>query len=244
LHIVVRGVDGVSTCSNHSERINRTCNEATKNIRNITECLSQIISVIRNKLNTTLESPNRQAKKQLQFLKELAKLQNIHQAQTCTNANCDWGFLYSRRYGIQNFPCKHTAVDSEVIYPVSPTFTSSIANSEINVEEITNNTWEFSQNNIHNNVQMNDRDESNNFDDLLDENKECSQFLNELTKEIIFLSELPETELYKLSLDIAVDFGEFITHKSGNNRETSLSMRQDPAIRSKFRVQKWRAFQN
>jgi hypothetical protein len=55
----VRGVLGVSTCSNHSERINRTCNAKTKKLQSISERLSQIFNVILQKLSTTLESPNR-----------------------------------------------------------------------------------------------------------------------------------------------------------------------------------------
>jgi hypothetical protein len=55
----IRGADGVSTCSNHSERINRTCNAKTKSLQNITDFLYQIIDIILEKLAKTISSRNR-----------------------------------------------------------------------------------------------------------------------------------------------------------------------------------------
>jgi hypothetical protein len=234
-----RAAFGISTCSNHSERINRTCNEKTANLQNLIECLSKIISVLTKKLSKTKESPNRQAKEQYDYLKKLAETQNIEQSQVGNCQKCQWGFIYSKRYGIQNFPCKHTVLQVEIRYPEKPVFSSTITGTKIIEDEIINNHWQFTHRNNQNMEQHIHIDEMNNFGDFIRENAESYEFLIELTKEILFMKELPATEYNRVLAVTSMEFGIFVNQKSGNDPELRSFIQQNQAIRSEFRIHKW-----
>ena len=104
-----RSMLGISTCSNHVERLHRTLNEKTNHSQSILTRLSIVFNEIHQYYFNFEENSRRQSillyKK---FLKNANK-KNYEENQTCP-FDCNWGQIYSDRFGIANFPCKHTVL--------------------------------------------------------------------------------------------------------------------------------------
>ena len=98
---------GISSCSNHIERLHRTLNEATAGSYSITKKHSIVISEITKYYSNYSEKSRNQVKKTVKKLIERAnnsKNSDIER-KTCS---CGWSEIYSCRFGIPNFPCIHT----------------------------------------------------------------------------------------------------------------------------------------
>jgi hypothetical protein len=128
----------VSTCSNHVERLHRTCNEAARTCLTLVHRLQQVIKVINEKFARVRTNPNFQAKEKFKSLRAKAKDIHLPASSQCTRAACHWGEIYSKRFGIDSFPCLHRVLSvtlEELHFPIIPTFSDSIQESHIDLQE-------------------------------------------------------------------------------------------------------------
>ena len=103
---------GISTCSNHIERLHRTLNQKVSLNQSILSRLSIVFSELHEYYIHFEENSRRQA---LYVYKKLQKnaeknnyyeLDNYYELKACP-FDCKWGEIYSHRFGIDNFPCTH-----------------------------------------------------------------------------------------------------------------------------------------
>ena len=97
---------GISTCSNHLERLHRTLNFLTTKEKNIHQRLYIILQELFNYFYNFPKKSRTQAKKMLKHMLKASKNPNncIIQKENC---QCGWSEIFSIRYGIENFPCIH-----------------------------------------------------------------------------------------------------------------------------------------
>lgn len=99
--------DGVSTCSNHIERLHRTLNESVSGIHLIHRKLHIALSKLFDYFYNFEDKSRNQVYKLLNKFKKHEKKHNI----SVTNqipCKCGWDSIYSHRFGIPSFPCIHT----------------------------------------------------------------------------------------------------------------------------------------
>ena len=96
---------GVSTCSNHIERLHRTMNTAVKGISCVHLRLSIVISSLEKYCENFEKNSRKQAKKLFMKLQNKGKENNL---KDCCG-KCGWSAIYSNRFGIEGFPCVHNA---------------------------------------------------------------------------------------------------------------------------------------
>ena len=136
-----RAMLGISTCSNHIERFHRTLNERTSKNQNILRRLSNVVNVIKEHYSTFPQRSRIQAKKTLIKLKKTA----IKKRFNSDKCDCGWDFVYSNRFGIEGFPCEHTALSSnpnisDLIIP----FNMNMDETKIYVAEFISG-WDFAK---------------------------------------------------------------------------------------------------
>ena len=100
---------GISTCSNHIERLHRTLNEAVSEMRSIYRKLDAVLSKLFDYFNNFSTNSRNQAIKLLNKFKKKKKKHNFNNCNECPH-QCGWSNIYSNRFGIPNFPCIHTAL--------------------------------------------------------------------------------------------------------------------------------------
>lgn len=105
----------ISTCSNHIERLHRTMNEITSPNQSIIQRISNVIGELR-KYHTNFEDNScKQSKYLYNKFKENAIRKNYDNCSICPY-NCGWNEIYSNRFGIANYPCKHTVLSREIVF--------------------------------------------------------------------------------------------------------------------------------
>jgi hypothetical protein len=109
---------GVSTCSNHVERLHRQLNAAIKGLRNFARRLAIVIATLSQRFESASRFTHRQARKTLVMLSKYTG----ERAAECEQ-QCGWGAVYSARFGFRGFPCKHMfCLDPETVkWPDPPT---------------------------------------------------------------------------------------------------------------------------
>jgi hypothetical protein len=125
--------EGISTCSNHAERINRVCNQNTKNVQRLISRISTVLKIIDDKSRTSIQSPNRQAKEMLAFLTKRSEQLDLPSLDECNFPRCNWGEIYTRRYNIAKFPCLHTVKTTNVNFTSLRCLTPFATQSKIKI---------------------------------------------------------------------------------------------------------------
>ena len=111
----MRSPFGVSTCSNHVERLHLSLNNATKNFKSKVMRLNQILIKLTKYYDNYSKRSRRQARELYSHLKEVENNPNNEIVQT-KNCNCGWSEIYTCRFGIE-FPCIHKVLEKEYIFP-------------------------------------------------------------------------------------------------------------------------------
>lgn len=96
---------GISTCSNHIERLHLTMNNATKSIRNLSKRLNIVITELYKCYNNYSINSRRQV---YDVINKLLEISNRNPDLSKDNCHCSWKHIYENRFGIPNFPCVHT----------------------------------------------------------------------------------------------------------------------------------------
>ena len=104
---------GISTCSNHIERLHRTMNEKISPNQSINQRILIVINELRKHYDNFSENSCKQAKYLFNKFKENAIKKHYSNCLTCPY-NCEWSEIYSNRFGIKNFPCKHIVLSKEI----------------------------------------------------------------------------------------------------------------------------------
>lgn len=170
---------GVSTCSNHIERLHRTMNESTSNIRSVKNRFNIVIKKLFDYYNNFEINSRKQAEHLLKKFYDYANKHDFDVNISCPY-NCGWNTIYSYRFGIKDFPCVHTILSYS-----NNCFRISSPNILINTNQIAFeqyiDSWNFSikQDKI---IIYNEIKESIQFP--YNNNNEY-QFLYQLSKEII-----------------------------------------------------------
>ena len=104
---------GVSTCSNHIERLHRTLNESTQKSRSIAKKFFIVITQLKSYYSNYSEHSRRQAK---ELLKKLINVASDSSKRIVTKSSCEcgWGDIYTCRFGTE-FPCVHTVLSKKYV---------------------------------------------------------------------------------------------------------------------------------
>jgi hypothetical protein len=228
---------GVSTFSNHVERIHRSCNKVTRNFSNLVRRIEQVLSVLQTKWRKVREAPHKQSKFTFQSLKKQAAKLQLRAVPECPNATCNWAEIYSRRFGVDEFPCLHnclTKTIEEMTFPILSDFHSSTDESIVHVEEGVAD-WAFRGENLQiepaSAVLLTEIDEISNRDEALPLLKESDRFIYRLARELMAIRHLDESLYIGLLLDVKRDWTIFVERNQID--EGNLS------ARSFFRLNLW-----
>jgi hypothetical protein len=101
--------DGINTCSNHSERFNRSCNAATSCVHCFNHRLGEAFRFISTYPSLFVREQDRQIKRKLKIMNQTIERFHVSQFEDCPCDECFWGEYYSNLFGIFHFPCIHTA---------------------------------------------------------------------------------------------------------------------------------------
>ena len=109
---------GISTCSNHIERLHRTLNQKVSLNQSILTRLSIVFNELHEYYINFEENSRRQAYYVYKKLKKNAEKNNYFGLNNCESKtcpfNCKWGEIYSHRFGIDNFPCAHQISGADI----------------------------------------------------------------------------------------------------------------------------------
>jgi hypothetical protein len=105
-----RGQAGVSACTNHVEGLHARLNAATSDVRLISRRLKRMVDVIWQKAERFSADAHRSAKRKFTQMLAEAKRHDYDSSE----CECGWSSVYSRRFGIDNFPCVHTCQQNPV----------------------------------------------------------------------------------------------------------------------------------
>lgn len=202
---------GISTCSNHIERIHRTLNLKTSTFRSLSKRFAETINTINSYYNNYSVNSRRQVKKTLSKMEAEAKKFNYNKKITC---DCGWEEIYTYRYGINNFPCIHTVLakikNIEIKNIDIPTISFNINNKYIQIEDIIQE-WNFTEvefNNVENypkNIVDPVNEHIINWIFDIDE----YQFLYQIANDILYLKKNMESR-EKILIDISIKWGQRI----------------------------------
>jgi hypothetical protein len=220
----------VTTCSNHSERLHRECNDKTFTSRSMLRNLDNVLKVLDAKFQVVSEEPNRQAKYQFSKLKKLAEKNDAPLETDCPHSWCHWGEIYSARFGVSNFPCYHTARSTdEILFEPLPDLTSfSKSNAPIVIRMATE--WQFQDKRNEPNKKVADAlNERNSEEPELDDD---GKFLYQLCHEILVLGRINENRFTGILIELSVRWGQYCTVNQNNPEKIKK--------RSLFRYETWK----
>jgi hypothetical protein len=113
-----RGSGGVATCTNHSEGFHGRANRKVAGVRCLVRRIATVVDMlIKKHQQFSLAKVNRSPKALLEKLVKSARLEQLNGSlKTYTRdhgcpEHCGWDIIYSRRFMIPNFPCRHMALD-------------------------------------------------------------------------------------------------------------------------------------
>jgi hypothetical protein len=107
----IRAIWGVTTCSNHIERLHRELNSAVENMQSLFHRLGCICQALVNRFEAACRMKHDQAMKLARRFSRIDGRKDV-----CAKAQaglCGWSDIYSKRFGIPGFPCPHTVFDSQ-----------------------------------------------------------------------------------------------------------------------------------
>ena len=215
---------GISTCTNHIERIHRTLNCVTSKQNEIHIRLEIVFHELLKYFLNFSKNYRTQARKTLKNLLKTAANPNNCIIQN-NNCNCGWSEVYSALYGIPNFPCIHrvSMVDMNMELPEIENINLNdidFQNSSINESNFIDN-WNF-ENQYHINAN-NDEKYVENYDDLHIIPGDEEKFLLQLANDAFYLSNYSISK-QKLLIQISILWGKFITQTKDQNKEDLLSL--------------------
>ena len=103
----------IAWTGNHIERLHRTMNEKISPNQSINQRILIVINELRKHYDNFSENSCKQAKYLFNKFKENAIKKHYSNCLTCPY-NCEWSEIYSNRFGIKNFPCKHIVLSKEI----------------------------------------------------------------------------------------------------------------------------------
>jgi hypothetical protein len=235
---------GVTTCSNHVERIHRTCNTATKLLKDPLCKLKKLIEIIELRFEHAFANPNKQAKSMLTYLQHKAtKLdfpkRSFGQRDSCNIAHCNWSLIYSNRFQIPNFPCIHTCRNIQVVFENHIPFTEFIPEDRL-VELAYNGACRFrtrkkgisaSPMPSMQKEQSEHLENTATIEETSPSFNSTTAYLYELTNEIIRIHELWSMDFYNLFAKLSMDWSLYLRRKHKTE--------DDLEIRSEFKYRKW-----
>jgi hypothetical protein len=120
-----RGPCGVTTCSNHIERLHLEGNKAVRGIRSIVKRCHKLLKVCTARFEAGRKFDHRKALERLAELRKEQKKANISPCadHSAVAEECNWELIYSVRYGADVFPCIHTVGVKEPVFRAVPEFT-------------------------------------------------------------------------------------------------------------------------
>jgi hypothetical protein len=224
--------EGISTCSNHAERINRVCNKDTKYIQRFISKLAAVLKIIDDKCKTTISTPNRQGMEMLTFLAKRADELNLPVLDQCNHPGCQWGEIYSKRYNVNNFPCLHTAKSANVVFPPLPPLNPFITIPEIHIN-YSNSSWEFRDQYKPKakNVEAFEQSETVQSETIISSLGPSGGFLYQVAREIMLLKEYDNKELLATLIQVSIEWGKYLAGKAIDETNTKQ--------RAKFRTWIW-----
>jgi hypothetical protein len=137
---------------------------------------------------------------------------------SCNDPRCNWSNIFSKRFGIDNFPCIQTIQNSEIHAPNPPTFPPATINSGYIVESYNGGKWDvmiysakntpklpFSESDL---LATNNDDLHNSLFTLI--SLSTFSFVSKLTQDILRFYKSNKAPLLRLQLmvDLAYQFGE------------------------------------
>jgi hypothetical protein len=238
-----RAAYGVSTCSNHVERIHRTCNGATKLLRHPLRKLKTVIEVIETRFDNAFRNPHKEAKSMLAYIQNQASKFDLSKRKfnqsRCQISHCEWSAIYSNRFEIPNFPCIHNCIDVELVFLAHSAFAEFVPEERI-IERQFNGSCIFRTRNKVNRVRQTEPEMANQFEHINNAAtiEDTSPFFNsstaylyELTKEIITGLQLQEGVFYNIFSKISMEWSLFL--EGEGKREDDIEMK------SEFKYAQW-----
>ena len=136
---------GISTCSNHIERLHRSLNEKVEPKHSISSWLLTVMYHITSLQQSFSSNSRKQAKSLISEMKHYA--QNHGQCNEICPHACNWNIIYFHGFNINGFPCKHTVLTSSINFVdiQIPEDNSEIYQKTIVEKQIPN--WDFSEEN-------------------------------------------------------------------------------------------------
>jgi hypothetical protein len=228
----VRQALGVTTCSNHEERINRTCNSRTHPFLNLVRRLHEMFIIVQERFDSATRGTFRQAHEVLTNLAKRAEELSLEDLDSCPFPQCQWGEIYSNRFGIHQFPCLHTARSAQVSYPTMPIYTplTSFEEPELIPTAV---KWNFAQRS-QSQLILGDLDEFHREEQLGDE-RSSSKFLIQLTRELMVLQSSRKKDFLTLLARVSTRWGRFLSVNIDNTPRN----KKDLVVRAEFRVEEW-----
>jgi hypothetical protein len=239
---------GISTCSNHVERLHRTINAKTKRINDRVTCIGEILKVIDDRFKSAAKFNGRQGKEKFKSLQKLAEQLNLPPIDDCPVAGCGWSEIYSKRFGVNNFPCIHMVKKATLNTPEKKSFSNftekSICDVKLFEHRWTYRGYKKNQDISSSEETVEQTDEENVSDETIMENENESneefpfmlasneKFLWKLTKEVMKIRKLKKQFFQSKLIELSIEWGRKVSNMEGNIDEETL--------RAEFSYEKWR----
>jgi hypothetical protein len=226
-----------STCSNHSERINRTCNKRTGTLTKPVRRLERVFEVLDDKFKSVQSKPNKQSKEKLKSLQKKAAELHLPDIAECPVENCEWHDIYSKRFGVDGFPCLHEALSrklEEMVFPAIRPLYDSTDSSSVKVRT-TDSEWPFrsygESTALFSLSQSEEQGETNLNPTTIPISHEIQKFLIQLCHEILILRRIPQEMFTSTLMDLTAIWTKF--------KKEGLFNAVDIELLASFRAQIW-----
>jgi hypothetical protein len=105
----LRELDGIASCSNHSERFHRVFEKSVLDIRNLTGRIAKVTEMLKRKAHGYESRGWNSAKAILQQLAAKVKSWKVATCQP-KGFSCGWSEVYAARFCGDNYPCLYTLI--------------------------------------------------------------------------------------------------------------------------------------
>jgi hypothetical protein len=219
---------GVSSCSNHVERIHRTCNQRVSDLKKFSVRLNEVIKVIQERFEAFQHANHAQAKDLLKKMKKRASRHGIEQHDECPFPSCKWGGIYTTRFHIP-FPCMHTVERMQVVFTkIDPIEFGTSVPAAVKVQPYEGQAWAFDIRHERADIDLSTEHDATEQDTAPPE----IRFLKQVTAEMIRLNHKRNSEFANLLAEISTKWGRTIA----GELETVYGT---PEFKAAFRVRCW-----
>jgi hypothetical protein len=108
---------GASTCSNHVERLHRELNKVLRDCESLPHRFAEVYKFLETRVRKTAWFRHQQAQRKL---KEMASEEG--QIALVCLCGCGWSPIYSARFGVEGFPCRHMPCSHPLTRPILQAF--------------------------------------------------------------------------------------------------------------------------